>query len=118
MGVPAHDCRVVALRPALDRPQFLGWNRQISQGGVLLDAEDWDPTTKTLSLSFPAAVPTTKAPFTYSVAVHVPSGFALQAADSTGVSLSNWLVDDQGEIVRLHFVPDSSGELTLSLSFS
>lgn len=51
------------------------------------------------------------------MSVHVPDGFALTEATSSGVDVGEWSVADDGEVVTLTFVPQQTGELTLSLTF-
>lgn len=52
--VPAHGSRIVLLRPAEERPSFLGFDGHISGGGALLDDENWNDADSTLSLQFQA----------------------------------------------------------------
>lgn len=49
VDVPAGSCRVIAVRPILDRPFVLSTNRHISQGIVDIIEERWDDASKTLS---------------------------------------------------------------------
>ena len=113
--VPSHDSRVIALREPLDRPQFLGWNRQITMGGTALGDVTWDGSALTIPMD--AAVPTELAPFTYEVAVHVPDGFTFADVTSDGVDLEGLAATVDGEVVRVTFVPLATGDLTLTLDF-
>jgi hypothetical protein len=47
--LPPASCRVIALRPALDRPQVVSTSRHVSQGIVDLLEERWDGASRTLS---------------------------------------------------------------------
>ena len=47
--LPPASCRVLAIRPASDRPQLLSTSRHITQGIVDVLAEKWEPATLTLS---------------------------------------------------------------------
>jgi hypothetical protein len=113
--VPSHSGRLIALRPILDHPQFLGWNRQITMGGVLLGEVTWDG--EVLALPLHVAAPTEYAPFTYEIAVYVPEGFTFSSLGSTGVSLASHEEVVEGEVLRVRFVPEVTGDLILTLGF-
>ncbi len=49
LSVPKQSCRILAVRPALDRPQVISTSRHITQGIVDILEEKWDATTRTLS---------------------------------------------------------------------
>ena len=115
--VPSHDCRVVALRTPLDHPQFLGWNRQVSMGGTVLGQVTWDEDERQLTLQMDAAVPSEKAPFTYEIAIHVPDGYTHATTASTGVPLTDVVPEQDGEVLKIRFVPDATGPLTLMVGF-
>ncbi len=117
VDVPSHDCRVVAIREPLGRPQFLGWNRQVSMGGTVLGDVRWDEEKATLTVPMTAAVPTEKAPFTYEVTVHVPTGYVYSGLDADGVDLVALEDTLDGELVRVTFEPAATGDLTLTLTF-
>lgn len=48
--VPAHGCRLVALRPAAGSPQFMGSTLHFGQGALELARETWDGQTLRLKL--------------------------------------------------------------------
>ncbi len=48
MTLPPQSCRVLALRPRVDRPQLLSTSRHITQGIVDVLEETWDEATRTL----------------------------------------------------------------------
>ena len=115
--VPSHDCRVVALRQATGAPQFLGWNRQISMGGTVLEEASWDADSATLTFRAEVAAGTDFAPFPHEVAFFVPEGFTLADATPSGVALEQWDVLDEGDVVRLRYVPEETGTLEVTLEF-
>jgi hypothetical protein len=49
VSVPARSCRILAVRPAWDRPQLLSTSRHVTQGIVDVLAEKWNRGTKTLT---------------------------------------------------------------------
>lgn len=117
LAVPSETGRVVALREPTGEPQFLGWNRQITMGGTVLGAVDYDAGSRLLTLDSRIAAPTAKAPFVYAIAIYVPGGFAVGDVQLDGVPLDDlsWEVD--GEVLRVRFVPTQTGDATLSVSF-
>lgn len=116
--VPAHDNRVVALRPVTGAPQFLGWNRQLTMGGVLLEEASWDGDSETFTLRFPVVPGTELAPFTWELAVYLPSGFAYQDLHASGAAIEELEVVQEGELLRVRFQAVEVGELVLELELS
>jgi hypothetical protein len=49
LTVPKQSCRILAVRPAIDRPQLISTSRHITQGMVDVVEEKWDDATRTLS---------------------------------------------------------------------
>jgi melibiase-like protein len=49
LTVPKQSCRVLAVRPALDRPQVISTSRHVTQGMIDLVEEKWDAASRTLS---------------------------------------------------------------------
>ena len=47
--LPPASCRVLAIRPASDRPQLISTSRHVTQGIVDVLEEKWDAATRTLS---------------------------------------------------------------------
>ena len=117
LTVPSHDCRVVALRQPTGAPQFLGWNRQISMGGTVLEQATWDEASGTLTFRAEAAAGTTLAPFVHEAAFHVPAGYTFTEATPSGVTLEVWEVLDEGDVVRIRYAPEQTGTLEATLSF-
>jgi hypothetical protein len=117
LDVPSHRARVVALRRPTGAPQFLGWNRQITMGGTVLGPVVWDEGARTLTLSTGVVQPTDKAPFVFELALLAPDGFALSDVASSGVDVSDLQTEVDGEVLRVSFVPEQTGDLELTLSF-
>ncbi len=117
LAVPSHSGRVVALREPADHPLFLGWNRQITMGGVLVQEQTWDEEAATLRLAVQVAAPTDYAPFEYSLAFHVPEGFGRPDISSFGVPLDSLQGALEGEVYRVSLVPISTGALVIELDF-
>jgi len=120
IDVPSHDCRVVALRHPTGQPQWLGWNRQISMGGVLLEEARFDATTGTLHIQTPIVAGTDLAPFEWDLAVYVPDTFTLSSVDLSADSapLPDLQTAQDGAVLHLRFSPKTAGELGLDLHFS
>jgi hypothetical protein len=117
LDVPAHDSRVVALRPPTGAPQFLGWNRQITMGGSVLEDATWDDSARTLTLRMPVVPGTELAPFVWEVAVHVPDGFTRSDLQAEGVALTNLQAALDGSVLRISFEPEAAGSLHLVVHF-
>jgi alpha-galactosidase len=112
--VGAHGHAVVALRPVLGHPQLLGTNRHFTQGATDLVEETWDEASRTLALTFRVDAGSAEAvPFEYRVRVYAPTGYAVDAAASTGGE-----VTQDGEVVTVRFTPAAPGEQLLSLVFT
>jgi hypothetical protein len=117
VDVPAHSARVVALRHKTGAPQFLGWNRQITMGGTLVEAAAWDPASRELRFRSHVAAPTVKAPFTYSVAFYVPDGFVRTDVRTEGVAVDGLEATQDGQVLTVRFVPNATGDLTVVVPF-
>ena len=74
-------CQIIALRPALDRPQFLSSTRHLSQDAISLKAQRWEKEKLTLSIE--GASGTTE---TYWV--HVPKSFEITEITGEGLAAS------------------------------
>jgi hypothetical protein len=48
LDVEPHDARVVALRPASERPAVVGTTRHVVQGALDIATEEWDAATRRL----------------------------------------------------------------------
>ncbi len=118
LDVPSHTGRVVALREKLDRPQFLGWNRHLTMGAVLLGAVDWDENAQTLTLHAPIVPGTEKAPFTYELAFYLPEGTSYADYTASGDSDASVQAEQQGRVLRVQYEPSKIHDLELELSFT
>jgi len=74
--IPPRSALVVAIRPALARPQVVGTTRHLIQGSVDLADETWEPATRTLH-----ATSRNLDGRAYTVTIAVPAG--LRAVDCT-----------------------------------
>jgi hypothetical protein len=83
VDVPARTPRVVALRPKLDRPQYLGTNRHVLGGFGVVRSVVWDAGENTLNGVQEGSVGTDHAPFVHRVTLYVPAGYAPADADVT-----------------------------------
>ena len=115
--VPSHTGRVVALRRPTGTPQFLGWNRQLSMGGTLVEESTWDEESQRLSFRCQVAAPTSTAPFVYEIAFHIPDGFTHESEETSGVDLRDLESEIEGTVLRVRFVPEPTGTLKLSVQF-
>ena len=74
-------CQIVALRPALDRPQFLSSSRHVSQDAISLKGQRWENNKLTLRLE--GVTGTTE---TYWI--HAPKGFTVAEVTGDGLDAS------------------------------
>ena len=115
LEVPAHASRVVAIRKKLERPQFLGWNRQITMGATDIKSMVWDGSAKTLEIRTKVAKPTALAPFTYKIAFYVPEGYSYSEVRNDLSFQTSATVD--GNLLLVEFSPTETGELVLTIQF-
>jgi hypothetical protein len=80
--INAHGVLVANLVPDLDRPQVIGSNLHISQGGVEIDEEQWDADAKILTINFNDMHGRKGDIF-----LHVPSSFDPSAPDNVGAEM-------------------------------
>ena len=106
--VPAHDARVVALRPYTGVPQFLGWNRQITMGGTVMEEASY--ADGELRLVFDAAQGSEAVPFEHRLFVFLPDGYQV-----SGVDGAEWSVE--GEVLTLVVGAEASGVTTVEVRF-
>ena len=116
-AIPSHRARMIALRQPAGHPQFLGWNRQVTMGGVLLGEVVWDDDAQTLTLPLHAAAPSEYAAFEYEIAVYVPDGYGRPDLTTSGIALESSDFELDGELLRVNFVPASTGALVVTLAF-
>lgn len=116
VSVPSHDSRVVALRPVTGEPQLLGWNRQVTMGGVLLEAADWDAARGVFTLRFPVVPGTELAPFSWRIAVYLPEGTTLEGVQAQGAEVLDLQATVDGSVVTVSFDAAEAGDLELELA--
>lgn len=95
LDVPAlevGDTQVIALREALDMPQFLASTRHVSMDAISLKAQTWQGNTLRLTIE---GVPGTSETYW----LHCPEGWKLNAADADGATVAE--TETQGEAVGL-----------------
>jgi hypothetical protein len=117
LSVPSHTGRVVALRRPTGVPQFLGWNRQITMGGKLVEEVAWDDESRQLTFRCKAAAPGEGEPFTYMIAFYVPEGFSYSTMETLGVPLQDLAAAQEDRVLRVSFVPASTGDLEIVMQF-
>jgi Melibiase len=78
LEVPARHPRVVGLHPVLDRPQFLGTNRHVLGGAVVVHSLAWNDQADEYTIALEGSVGTTFAPFEHRLTFFVPDGYTLQ----------------------------------------
>ncbi|HPM75633.1 MAG TPA: alpha-galactosidase [bacterium] len=103
---PAHSPRVVALHPALARPQFIGTNRHVIGGADVITSLRWDDDERTLTGEQEGAVGTEFAPFTHRLTFFVPDGFTAAGAEVTapsGYVIANQSLTTDGPLAILQF---------------
>jgi hypothetical protein len=105
----SREVSVYAIREKLDRPQVLSTSRHISQGGVDLVSVSWDPAMLVLSGESRVV-----ARDPYSLAIHVPPGFAVVAAELDGRPTSTTA---NGEMVRVGSTLAASGQIAWKVCF-
>ncbi len=74
-------CQIVALRPALDRPQFLSSTRHVSQDAISVKAQSWENGELTLRLEGVSGT-------TETYWIHAPKGFEVAGATGNGLTAS------------------------------
>jgi len=72
-------CQILAVRPALDRPQFLSSTRHISQDAVSLKGQSWAGNVLTLALEGVSGTNET-------YWIHVPQGFRVRRIQGDGLT--------------------------------
>ncbi len=109
--VPAHGHEVIALREVTGHPQYLGDNRQITQGATDLESEQWDASARRLDLRFKVDAGAPDAvPFEYRFRVYAPDGYDLASADGAEAA-------QDGRVVTLRITPSQPGDLALAVRF-
>ena len=78
-ALPLGHCQVLAVRPALDRPQLLSSSRHISQDAISVKAQSWAANALTLELEGVGGT-------TETYWIHVPPGFRPRRVAGSGLS--------------------------------
>jgi hypothetical protein len=79
--LPLGHCQIIALRRALDRPQFLASTRHVSMDAISLKSQSWQDGTLTLGLEGVAGT-------TETYWIHVPKGFEVKTVAGNGLAAS------------------------------
>lgn len=106
-ALPAMGLNSLSLREKLNHPQIVSTSRHLSQGGVDLVKVDWGKST----LSGRSRV---VAGDRYTLAIYVPSGFTLKAAEFAGKPAE---VKSGSGLLRVSVMPSVTGELDWRLIF-
>ncbi|MFH1808591.1 MAG: alpha-galactosidase [Pseudomonadota bacterium] len=115
--VPSHSARVIALRTAIDRPQFVGWNRQITMGGTVLGRVTWDAASRLLHTRMQVAADSILAPFVVELAYHVGPGRRVAELRSSGARVQDLEATIEGGVLRVRFRARQTGPLELFVRF-
>jgi len=102
--------QVFAIREARDHPWVLSTTRHITQGGVSLLDENWDPASKTLSgrSAVVAGDP-------YVLTIHVPDGYRLAAGSVDGEKVET---ASQKETATVRIVPSATKTVDWKVTFT
>jgi hypothetical protein len=111
-------CQILAVRPALDRPQFLSSTRHVSQDAISVKSQTWADQTLTLQLEGVCGT-------TETYWIHAPGRFDVTdvVANGLGAAPGNVQTDAEGGKALAHRVsfPPGTGDRTsgtLKLRFS
>jgi len=108
--VPMRSVRLVALRQALGRPQFVGDDRHVTQGAVEIADLDWNDAVKKYSMKVNAIA---GFPFTYYV--RRPEGFELQSAKVDGAEVKTGTKGE--ELIAVTVESKTTKTVTVELQF-
>jgi len=108
--MPPRTVKVFALRPVLDRPQFIYTNRHVTQGATDIESISWNPDIMTLS-GTQQVVPG----FEYVLKFRVPAGFEPESATFAGSDIAfKW----NSPVLEIGFSSDSSSPQEWQVVFS
>jgi len=107
-ALPLGHCQVIALRPALDRPQIVSSSRHISQDAISIKQQEWADNALTLTLSGVCGTSET-------YWLHVPAEWTLAdiGGDGIGAEAGSLAKADSGDValpVRVDF-PESDADV-------
>lgn len=107
--VPAHGCRILAVRAVGDRPILLSTSRHITQGIVDVKSEKWDALSNTIFGQSEAV-----AGDPYELRIYAPQGWKVQSA-------GEWPIAQEkvgtGSGVRVMITPAKTGPLNWKVIF-
>ncbi len=103
--VPAHGCRILALRPVEDHPFLIGTSRHITQGIIDVKSERWDSAKNTI---FGQSEVVADDP--YELRIYAPQGWKVQSA-------GQWQTAQEGTGVRVMINPAKTGPLNWKVVF-
>ncbi len=112
VDVPARTPRVIALRPKLDHPQFLGTNRHVLGGVGVVRSIEWDWESWQLTGTQEGAIGTDFAPFTNTVTFYLPGDYYAESAEVTapdGYEITNQTLVNGEYIATLSFDVERTG---------
>ncbi|MDO5310113.1 MAG: alpha-galactosidase [Planctomycetia bacterium] len=109
INVPPHAVRLLAISPAIDRPQFLSSDRHLTQGAVDLQDCSWNDNDLTLNVKIAlVANHTTVAKF------NLPANFQLEGVQADAVDVSSEL---DGATLAVALRAQESGVYQCALKF-
>ena len=112
LDVAEHTNRLLAVHPALERPQFLSTDRHVTQGAVTLQALEWDETA--CRLRGRTAVVGGHAS---ELVFHVPEGWVFESLEA-GVPVEAVVGKDDSRVVRVVLKASTSGTADWCLEFN
>jgi len=101
---------VFAIREAREHPWVISTTRHLSQGGVSLLDEKWDPSANVLSGKSKVVIDDP-----YVLTVHLPEGFRLKTAEADGKKVQT---DDLGRAVTVRITPSETKTVNWKLAFT
>jgi Alpha galactosidase C-terminal beta sandwich domain/Melibiase len=110
-SVPPHGNVLLAVHPALGRPQFLSTDRHITQGGVSLEDVRWDGEQRVLTGSV-----TLVGGYSSALTFHLPEGYALASATSDDARVEE-VREDGARVITVVLRREESGRGQWRLTF-
>ncbi len=101
---------VFAIREARPHPWVISTTRHITQGGVSLQAEKWDPKGNVLSGKSAVIVGDP-----YVMTIHLPEGFRLKSAEISGEKVA---IENQKEIATVRIIPSATKTVDWKIKFT
>jgi hypothetical protein len=110
--IEGHSNLLLAVHEQLDHPQFLSTNRHVSQGGVELSTEEWNPSKRELLCAFKLVE---NDPLT--AVFHIPSAYEFTDARAEGAIIEN-LSAEKNPTISVVLRRSTAGAGRLFLTFS